>query len=464
MSLFSILNHSSRALTTASTGLSVASNNVANANTQGYARQVVSLGAKGTVRTQGLLLGQGVSAEQVLSTYDRFSQESVFGRSGTSSYDSTRARSFRTIEASFVESEHGTLSDALAGFFDAFSALESDPASSGLRLGVLASGSVAVQFFNQTATALNEQQSSLDQQVQGQVRTLNNLAGQVGSLNARIAQLEAGGGEAHDLRAQRTQVLEQLSGLGPVRAPEDEDGSVRVIFANQLLVEGDRARAVSTAEDPVTGFNQVRIDMGSSTVDISDTLSSGSLGGLITQRDSVVEGLLADLDALAFELASSVNAQHQAGFGLDGGTGRDFFAPIASVDGAAAALSLDAAVDGNPDALAAASVASAPGDNSNATALAALANSTFVTLNGQDFTSFYSSVVSGLGQDASLAYGSEARSNLDLQGARGLRDSISGVSLEEEALDLMRFQDAYQAAARVLTTADEMLDELMNLV
>lgn len=464
MSLFSILNHSSRALTTASTGLSVASNNVANANTQGYARQTVSLGARGTVRTQGLLLGQGVSAEQVLSTYDRFSQEAVFGRSGSSSYDSTRARSFRTIEAGFVESEFGTLSDALAGFLDSFSALESDPASSGLRLGVLASGSVAVQFFNQSANALSQQQTSLDQQVAGQVDTLNSLAGQVASLNSRIAQLEAGGGEAHDMRAQRTQILERLSGLGPVRAPEDDDGTVRVIFANQVLVEGGRARAVSAVEDPVTGFNQVHIEMGSATVDLSSSLSSGSLGGLMAQRDTVIEGLRSDLDTLAFEMASAVNAQHQLGFGLDGVTGRDFFSPIASVDGAAAALSLDAAVDGNPDAIAAASVSGAPGDNSNATALAALANSTFASLNNQDFSSFYSSVVSGLGQDAALSYGSEARSNLDLQGALSLRDSISGVSLEEEALDLMRFQDAYQAAARVLTTANEMLDELMALV
>jgi flagellar hook-associated protein 1 FlgK len=464
VSLFSILHHSSRALQTAGTGVSVASNNVANANTQGYARQSLAIGTQGTIRAEGLLLGQGVTAESVISHYDRFSQGNVFGRMATSGYHGARAQSFRAIETRFTETDAGSLSESINELFDSFSALETDPNSNGFRLGVLGAGTSLVEMFNQTAEALGDQRTSLDQQIVGSVGTLNTLGNQIGGLNARIVQLEAGGGQAHDLRAQRTAILEQMSDLAPVRAIQEGDGSMRVLVAGHTVVEGGTVRALSAVADPATGLHGVHIAQGSGTFDITASMTGGTLGGMLAQRDTTVAGLIDDLDELAFTLANTVNAQHAAGYDLDGNTGQDFFTAPTAQAGAALALSMDAAMIGNPDGIAAAQdPAALPGDNTNATALAALAETASMA-SGQNFQAFYGSILGALGQDASLAYGNETRAAMDVQGALDLRDSVSGVNLEEEALDLLRFQDAYQAAARVFATTNEMLDELMQLV
>jgi flagellar hook-associated protein 1 FlgK len=174
---------------------------------------------------------------------------------------------------------------------------------------------------------------------------------------------------------------------------------------------------------------------------------------------------LSSLDDLAFTLSTQVNTLHSAGFGLDGLTGRNFFGPLAVTAGAAQALAMDAAVVATPDAIAAATTAAGvPGDNANAAAISALADLNLMAGATQTFGRFYGGFVAGLGQSAASAYQNEARSELELSGAKDLRDSISGVSLEEEALDMIRFKDAYSASARVLSVTTELFDELLRIV
>ena len=217
--------------------------------------------------------------------------------------------------------------------------------------------------------------------------------------------------------------------------------------------------------DPVTGFRQVHISQGSATLNITSRLGEGEIGANVDIRDNVMAGILTDLDTLAFEVASQVNTVHNAGFGSDGLTGRDFFGPLTVVAGAAQFLSLDAAVDGTPSALAAATTAAGlPGDNTNATALAALADQSLMAAGTQTFQEFYAGFLAELGNDAHVSYIQTSRAELQLAGAQDLRDSISGVSLEEEALNIIRFKDAYQAAARVVATVNGLLEELMRIV
>ncbi len=466
MSIFSVLKAGNRALQAASAGIDVASNNVANANTEGYSRQSLGLGPQGTTRARGLLLGTGVRAEEVLSTYDKFAQGSVFGRTGRHAYQEGRAMSLQSLETSFVDAAGGDgLIGAIEGLFAAFSDLELDPGNPSLRAGVLSAGSVVSSLFNRAASDLNEQTTLADSRVANTVVEVNRLTAEVASLNSEIVGLEAGGQQAHDLRAQRTAVLEQLASFGPTRVTEDADGSSRVFFAGHSLVDPGGSRSLSVVDDPVTGLNQVHVAMGTASMDITNSIDQGRLGAMLSVRDTTVPGLLADLDSLAFEVADQMNALHSAGFGLDGVTGRDFFAQPPSATGAALGMSLDAAVAGDPSAIAAAATAAGvPGDNSNAIALAQLGNQLTMTSGTESFTGFLASTLAGLGQDTSAAISGEARTSLELQASLDVRDSVSGVSLEEEALDLLRFQDAYQAAMRVMQTANEMLDELMQLV
>ena len=231
------------------------------------------------------------------------------------------------------------------------------------------------------------------------------------------------------------------------------------------MVEAGKARSLSAVPDPVTGFNQVHMSMGTTTIDISSALTSGSLGAAIEERDVILGGMEAELDDLAFTIHQDVNTLHFAGFGQDGVTARNFFGTIAGPAGAARAISLDALVDGNPDAIAAATTAAGlPGDNTNAKALAALSSTGSMAFGTQTFTEYYSSFIAQLGHDAQLSMQESTRTELQLEAAMNVRDQASAVSLEEEAMDLVRFQDSYQAAARVMNVAKEMLDELLNIV
>lgn len=465
MSLFNVLRHASQSLLVSSKAMQVTTNNVANANTPGYARQGLNVRPQGTEQgAGGLLLGRGVSAQSVISSYDAFSQAQVFTRMGEHSYHDSKTAAFESIESLFADGDANGIGGALFDFFDAFSELEVNPSLSGARLRVLQAGTNLSSFFSRTATDIDKRQLNADGVVATSVTEINNLAAQIAAVNINVKEYEAAGKEAHDLRSQRTALVERLSELGPVRTYDLADGSQRILFGGHALVEAAKARTLSAVADPVTGFNQVHMSMGSTTIDITSTVTSGSLGAALDERDTVLTGMETELDDLAFTIHQDVNALHVSGFGEDGVTGRNFFSTIAGPAGAAAALQLDALVDGNPDAIAAASTAAGlPGDNTNATALAALASTNSMAAGTQTFTEFYSSFLSGVGHDSRFSQQELMRSELQLEAAKNVRDQSAGVSFEEEALDLVRFQDTYQAAARVMNAARDMLDELLGM-
>ena len=466
MSLFNILQHASQSLLTTGRGIQVTSNNVSNANTPGYARQSLAIVARGTERsTGGLLVGMGVSADQVMSAYDSFSQSQVFQRLGDQSFADNKTTAFESIESLFTEGDSAGIGSSLYEFFDAFAELEVNPSLPGARQRVLQAGENLSGLFNRTALDLDNRQMHADNAVASNITGANTLSSQIASLNRTIKEYEAAGQSAHDLRTQRTDLVEQLSSLGPVRTHDLADGTQRVLFGGHAIVEGDRARVLSSVPNAVTGFNEVHLEMGSTTIDITSSVTNGAIGAAIDERDTVLTGLETELDDIAFTSQQDVNAIHVTAFGLDGVTGRNFFSAIGVPAGAAAAFSLDALVVGNADSVGAASTAAGvPGDNTAAKALSALAGTNSMAAGTQTFTEFYSTMIAQLGHDSKLSMQDALRSDLHLEAAKDVRDQASAVSLEEEAIDLVRFQDSYQAAARVMTVAKDMLDELLNLV
>jgi flagellar hook-associated protein 1 FlgK len=194
---------------------------------------------------------------------------------------------------------------------------------------------------------------------------------------------------------------------------------------------------------------------------LTSRVDSGSLGGIRQARDTDVVALQTDLDQLAFDVRNSVNATHAAGFGLDGGTGRNLFAPPAGVTGAAAGFQLDPAMVGQPDRIAVAgSAAELPGGNSNALALAAIGSQSLAGLG--DPAARMGAIAGKLGIFQTSAQGNvELRANT-LSMAETSRQQASGVSIEEEMADLTRYQRAFEASMRVLKVADELLQGLVR--
>jgi flagellar hook-associated protein 1 FlgK len=300
---------------------------------------------------------------------------------------------------------------------------------------------------------LQAQRTNLDLNVTQVVTQVNTLTGQIAQLNGQISGLENLGKEANTFIDQRNQLINQLSSLVDVSAIQSDNGLTLTTSNGTALVAGTRSFNFATQIE-VTGVQHI-FSQGN---DITSKLTGGKLSGLLQVRDQKIPGLISQLDTLAAGFANAVNSVHQAGFDLNGNAGGNLFVPPPA-GGTGAAASLQVAIT-DPSLIAASSDGSA-GSNGNVLALEAVHDQ--AVANGQTPTDFYSNVVFGVGNDVSNGSAEQDASNLILQQLQDQRGSISGVSLDEEASNLIQFQRAYDAAGRMVSTVNEMLDVAIHL-
>jgi flagellar hook-associated protein 1 FlgK len=454
--LFGMLSSTARSLDAQRYGLDSAGQNIANINTPGYSRRVVDFGAVPPT-SERLEAGQGVEVLGIRRLRDRFLDRRLFQENPAQYRESALAEQLGIVEANLGSPETG-LNARLTQFFDAFSALAQAPTSSSARADVVAKGQALAGAIRDTDARLQQSQLGADQQVRATVDQINTLANRLASLNDRIANADASG--TMTLRDEQNEVVKELSTLVDIETIDNPNGTVQVSFGRgKPLVIGDVAYPVTVQNEPTTGFARLY----SGVTDVTTAIAGGKVAGLIAARDTNIPGYRAQLDTLAFTLAQQVNTLHSAGYTVAGVAAGNFFQPIAATAGAASQIALDAAVAGNPSLVAAGDVAATPGSNGTARALAALRDARVLSGNTATFTGFYTDLVYGVGQDRSTAV-SEANSRGEVvTQIENLRDSVSGVSLDEEAASMMRFQRAYEANARFFTTVNETLDVLLNL-
>jgi flagellar hook-associated protein 1 FlgK len=228
-----------------------------------------------------------------------------------------------------------------------------------------------------------------------------------------------------------------------------------------VLVSGDHASSLGVTLDPSGAMKFTVNRPGGSSIDVTQGVTDGTLGGLREARDVDIANTASQLDQLAYSFANSVNSVHASGYGLDGVTGRPLFAPPASIAGAAATMAVDPSVAGQPDHVAAAANASdVPGGNDVAVQLAQLAQQPLGA--GGPPAQQVSAIGAQLGS-AKAAADSDASTRADmLTQAQNMNSSASGVSLNEEMVNLTRFQQAFEAATRVLQVTDQLLGDFMT--
>ena len=284
---------------------------------------------------------------------------------------------------------------------------------------------------------------------------MNDLTRRIADLNAEV--LAAGGPmhQAADLQDQRDRLIDQLSTLVGVRALERPDGSIAVIAGNTVLVDGAQARVLEVRSLVSGGFG-LGVANGGPSADIG----GGSLKALETLTTTTLPGLRAELDALAQSLVAEVNTIHQGGITRSGSTGVNFFDPAGVT---AATIALDAGVLGSTDAIAAGSTA-APGDADVALALSALGRAAIPGLGGSTFRVVYANTASRLGQLVRNSMDDASASQVLSDRADAARQSVSGVSIDEEMVVLLQQQQAYQAATRLISLANELMDDVMRLL
>ena len=450
--LIDSLSSAADALNAQRLGLDVAGQNLANVNTDGYSRRTLVLAARPTT-TDGT---GGVDVLRIDALRDTYVQNRLDAESQSASYSGSIAGQLSTIAAAI--GQPGTSVDgALSSFFDAFASLAQDPTSTVARDTVVLQGQGLAQSFNDMSARLTSARQAADTNLRGDANQVNTLINQIATLNGQIT--GGSGPSIETLKDQRTVAISQLSSLiGAVQTPAS-DGSIGVTVANgQPLVIGNTPYQVVVGNTS-NGLATFSI-LGQ---DVTSQITHGEMGGLLAVRDTLVPGYQTQLDQLAYDVASQVNALHQGGFTGTGTTNQTFFTPLASVTGAASALAVDPAVVANSN-LVAAGATNASGDNQNAQAIAALRTAKIASGASATASDAWAQFAYQVGSDTSTASSAQSNQQQIVSQLTQLRDSVSKVSPDEEAASLMRYQRAYEANARYFTTIVQTLDTLMAMV
>ncbi len=455
--LFGNLSMAARSLAAQSTALSVVGQNVANANTPGYARRVVDFAS--IAPPDQWSAGGGVEVAGIRSVRDMLVEARLEQEVSSESEQAALAQGLSAVDAAV--GEPGASLDAnLTAFFDAFSQLADDPTASSSRQGVLSQAASLTSAFHDMAGRLGAARTDADTGIRTAVDQVNALARQLASLNA--ASGSAGARDSTQLlqcRDDQLQAIESLSGLLEVHTIQRADGGLDVTFGNgRPLVVGSTAVPLETASLP-DGTAALR----SQGVDVTSEATGGQIGGLRQIRDVLVPDYLARLDTLAAAVTQQVNDLHSAGFDLNGQAGLPFFTPLAGATGAASAIAVNPALAADPRRIAAAGVPSV-GDNQTARAIAALRDSR--TLDGGTATMVesFGNLAFRVGQDTATAQQQQQSAADAVLQVRTLRETVSGVSIDEEAALMLKFQRAYEANARYFQSVDAALDILMQMV
>jgi flagellar hook-associated protein 1 FlgK len=455
VSLTSSLSIAVQAMLTDQGAMAVVSNNIANVNTPGYTREVVNLEETPPVDYANQQYGTGVTIAKIQSVRDNVLQLRLNQETQNQGKLNTLSNGLNQIQTLFNEPAGSGLQSLLSQFFGSFQQLSADPTNLGLRQAVINSAQSLAAGFNQSASALVTQQQDADQGVVQTVQQINQLTAQIAQLNGQISTTSGAGQNTNSFQDQRAQLINQLSQLVDVQSITADGSSLTLTTGGGAeLVVGNQSFNLTTQTNATTGLQ----DVYSQGADITSTIQSGNLAGDLQLRDQQIPSILSNLDTLANSIATSVNTQNAAGFDLNGNAGGNIFTPPAAVAGSALNLSV-AITDPNKVA---ASGDGTPGNNANATALANLQNAPIV--GGQNPIAAYSGLVFQIANSAATASSQLSGENSVVQQLQDQVGSVSGVSLDEEGANLILYQNAYNAAARVAGVVANLFQTAINML
>lgn len=453
--LFQGLEVGRRALMTHQISLQTIGHNIANVDTPGYSRQRVNMTSTYPESSTLGMIGTGVSVSSVKSIKDLFlgvqfreSQKAL----GNWTY---KDKALQQIESLFNEPQDSSLNDVLNEFWNSWSELSTNSDSSSNRNSVLATANQLVHSFKQLASSIKELRASTDSDLASMTSEVNRITAEIAQLNQSIKASELGGEHANDLRDQRDQLTDQLSSIIDVNVIDKDDGSTVVAMGSMILVDGSSKIDIDATSEVKNGQTTHHMVWKGTEVRLSN--QDGQLAGLVQTRDVIIPKYLDQLNELARAVVEQVNAIHQTGYGLDGTTGVAFFDPNFTD---ASNIKINEEIVHDIGRISASQ--STDGDNIISLAIADLRNAEVTANSSMTINDFYTSMVGSLGVETREA--SSFTSNYELLSSQidNQRQSVQGVSLDEEMTNLVKSQHAYDAAARVITAMDEALDVVIR--
>ena len=497
-STFLGLSIASRGLNAAQVGLSVTTNNMSNIDTTGYSRQVVNQTSIGPAAVySSSLVGAGVEVTSVDNVRSFRLDQKYWKENAAASKLEAENTYLEQIEEVFGSTDSSSISTALDDFYSALETLSTDPSDAAAREVVLENAKNLCSVLNETAASLTDLRNDLNSEVKTAVAQINSYAAQIAALNQQIAVASASGASTNELEDQRALLVDELSGLVGISVTECDDGSLTITVEGATLVKGNKARELEcyTVTDSTSdqyGMYGIRwSDTGAS----FDSGDSGALNGYLAVRDgnsSSDQGIpyyLSQLNEFARTFAQAFNegvtagsteySGHADGTGLDDSTGIRFFTydGLSSDDFlasgsdtsviyqniTAANISVSADIQENTDKIAAASSSGGEDNSENLADLISICGSVNISGNAT-VTDLYNALVAKVATHSAGVQAAYNRKSTIVSYLENSRSSVSGVSSDEETVNLATYQAAYAASAKMVTAWSELYQTTINMV
>lgn len=482
-----ILSIGKTGLNAAKKSLETTGHNISNVNTKGYSRQRVEQSTNNPIVKHGLIQGTGVRIDSIDRIHDPYVQKRLQKAQSDESYSGKRFSELSQVENIFNEIDRDGLNNVLNNFYNSFRELANQPDNETVRSVVRDKAQLAIRDIKRIRTSLDGLSRSIDNKIEGEIEDINTLLKDVSSLNKKIAALEASGNETGDFRDQRDLKILELSKSFRIHTYNDDRGNFNVsaVGVGTLVAGGSFQELASRGSTKESSSNNMD---GSTEVflkerpanKVTDRFKSGHFSSLIKVRNSDIKKLQDSIDEIAFEFANTVNGIHRRGFvnrpleaKPDGSfptsdmkgptTGLNFFKISNNVSGSASTIELSDEVSADLSNIVTAVSPNSPGDNRVSLAISKLQHEKFMNGGTATIEEHFLKTVGHVGIETGKA-------KLDSEQAEAIRTQIetikertSGVSLDEEAANMVRFQHAYNASAKVMQAANEMFDTILSI-
>lgn len=455
--IYQILNTAKEGLLAAQVAMDVTGSNVTNANTPGYVRQRAVLAAKSPGEAAENAVQTGVEVTTIERLYNRFVEYQMVEQSSQVGEAGIRKEALDRIETIFNETNGGGLNELMNRFWQAWEDLSANPTGQVERTALANAADNLAAMFREYAGELYAIRGDLNTQVGAAVNELNGTLSDIASLNGKIVEGLSGGVNVNNLLDQRSALLKKTAGLVDVQYVEETGGAVNVFTSDgRALVQGIASWQLDVQVRSDGYYDVVYAD--SPTAPINGAIGGGKLAGLLGMRDTTVQDYAGNLDGLAGALISAVNAQHASGYDSYGNAGGTFFEPLGTTG--ARDMEVTDAILSDPNRIAASATVNADGDQ--ARSIAAVRDE--ILLGGvSTLGEFYASLVGQIGQDVTEAARRDAHETSVMTQMSNTWEQTSGVSIDEEMMNLIKYQMSYQAAAKLAQAADEILQSLLEL-
>ncbi len=466
-----LMDMGKRSLMNSQTALQTVGHNIASKSVEGYSRQRVDQVTNLPIGEGKLRVGMGAKAAAINRVNNPYLERQIGVEESHLGYLSGKQDAMTRVESIYNEQVNKGLNQFMSEFFNAFRELSNNPESLATRSLVKETADYVTKDFKRINAQLTGVQSDLDQQIKTHVNEINGMSTEIASLNEKIQTVELTGASANDERDRRDLLVKKLGEKVNIRWAEGADGTVTVSAGNNaLLVAGYDAKQLfvqSTPESENKGEGNFDIMYKSSEYaspfKVTEQLHGGSIGGLLEVRDTIINDLKDGVDEMAYTLADEVNDIHSKGFNSYNQTGVDFFEQPMDVKHASQYLKLNDDILKDSSRIAAGEKAGASGDNRIANKIAGLQYEKILSDGNASVDEYYNTMVGKVGVIAKKTNNAHDAQDGIVKQLANIRESISGVSLDEETTKMIEFQKAFDASARIVKTADEMMDTVLNL-